>query len=98
MSYNLNHTIQVAGAHTYSKCVAEVLSLDIGEKGHFSDAGETFDESPTQDTGCTIDQNLTELLGNGGFQRTGEGVCLRYPTSLPAENPTSDCMRSESDP
>ena len=25
MSYNLNYTIQVTGAHTYSKCVGEVL-------------------------------------------------------------------------
>ena len=56
MSYNLNYTIQVAGAHAYSKCVGEVLLLDKGEKRHFSDAGETFDESPTQDIDSAIYQ------------------------------------------
>ena len=29
MSYNLNYTIQVAGAHTYSKCVGEVLLIEL---------------------------------------------------------------------
>ena len=65
MSYNLNYTIQVTGAHTYSKCVGEVLLLDIGEKRHFSDAGETFDESPTQDTDRASDQNPIRALGQG---------------------------------
>ena len=55
MSYNLNYTIQVAGAHTYSKCVGDVLLLDKSEKRHFSDFGETFDEPPIQDTDCAID-------------------------------------------
>ena len=56
MSYNLNYTIQVTGAHTYSKCVGDVLSLGIGEKGHFNNAGEAFDEPPTQDTDGAINQ------------------------------------------
>ena len=58
MSYNLNYTIQVTGAHTYSKCVGEGLLLFKSEKGHLSDAGETLDESPAQDTDRSINQKL----------------------------------------
>ena len=65
MSYNLNYTIQVAGAHTYSKCVGDVLLLGIGEKGHFNNAGEAFDEPPTQDTDCASDQNPNRAFGQG---------------------------------
>ena len=65
MSYNLNYTIQVAGAHTYSKCVGEVLLLFKGEKGHFSDAREASHEPPIQDTDRAINQDSNRASGRG---------------------------------
>ena len=81
MSYNLKYTIQVAGAHTYSKCVGEVLLLFKSEKRHLVISMAESGMMSLQLKTLIIQafKAICELLAEGEIHWTGEEVV--YPDS-----------------
>ena len=97
MSYNLNYTIQVAGAHTYSKCVGEVVVLLIELKVRKDTLvmSESLIMSLQLKTLIVqVFKTITEVLGEGGSQWTGGEVCHGNSTNLLAKYQISDGVGS----
>ena len=95
MSYNLTYTTQVVGAHTYSKCVGEVVVLlsEIKVRKDTLVMPERLLMSLQLKTLIVqVIKTLSELLGKGGLQWTNGEACHGDLTSLLAEYQTYDCM------
>ena len=96
MSYNLNYTIQVVGAHTYSKCVGEEVLIELKVRKDTL----VMPERPVMSLQfktliLLLIKTLTKLLGEEGIQWTGKEIC---PNNLLADHRTTDCVGSKSAP